>query len=71
MPRALRPAVLALIGLPLALAGLVLLGSPGPGTADLEEVVVYSARHYGQEKAFEEFTKRTGIRVKIFNGNTA
>jgi iron(III) transport system substrate-binding protein len=71
MPRALRPAVLALIGLPLALAGLVLLGSPGPGTADPEEVVVYSARHYGQEQAFEEFTKRTGIQVKVFNGNTA
>ena len=24
-----------------------------------------------QEKAFEEFTKRTGIQVRIFNGNTA
>lgn len=34
------------------------------------EVVVYSARHYGQEAAFEAFTKKTGIQVKIFNGGT-
>ncbi|MGH7278956.1 MAG: extracellular solute-binding protein, partial [Candidatus Rokuibacteriota bacterium] len=35
------------------------------------EVVVYSARHYGQEAAFEAFTRKTGIPVKVFNGSTA
>ena len=69
--RRVRRAVLALSGLLLVVGGLALLVPPAPGTADSAEVVVYSARHYGQEKAFEEFTRRTGIRVKVFNGNTA
>lgn len=35
-----------------------------------EEVVVYSARsHYGQEPAFEAFTKATGITIKNLGGN--
>jgi iron(III) transport system substrate-binding protein len=45
-----------------------------PGTrhsaADPPEVVVYSARHYGQEAAFDAFTKRTGIRLKVLHGST-
>ena len=44
-----------------AVAGL----APGAGAA---EVVVYSARHYGQEAAFDAFTRKTGIQVKILNG---
>jgi iron(III) transport system substrate-binding protein len=40
------------------------------GTAIAAEVLVYSARHYGQEAAFEAFTKKTGIQVKMFNGST-
>ena len=35
-----------------------------------DEVVVYSARHYGQEKAFEAFTQKTGIQIKIRSGDT-
>jgi iron(III) transport system substrate-binding protein len=36
------------------------------------EVVVYSARsHYGPEPAIEAFTRRTGVRVKIFGGNSS
>jgi len=35
-----------------------------------EEVVIYSARHYGQEKAFDAFTKKTGIQIKLLNGDT-
>jgi iron(III) transport system substrate-binding protein len=35
-----------------------------------DEVVVYSARHYGQEPAFEAFTKKTGIAVKMLTGST-
>ena len=34
-----------------------------------EEVVLYSARHYGQEKAFEAFTQKTGIQIKTLNGD--
>ena len=39
-------------------------------SAGAAEVVVYSARHYGQEAAFEAFTKKTGIHVKVLNGGT-
>ena len=34
-----------------------------------DEVVVYSARNYGQEPAFEAFTKDTGIAVRILTGD--
>jgi iron(III) transport system substrate-binding protein len=39
-------------------------------TPAAEEVVLYSSRHYGQEKAFEAFTKQTGIQIKMLNGDT-
>jgi len=40
------------------------------GAAPSAEVVVYSARsHYGQEPAFEAFTRKTGIQVKTFGGD--
>jgi iron(III) transport system substrate-binding protein len=34
-----------------------------------EEVVLYTARHYGQEKAFDAFTQKTGIQIKSLNGD--
>ena len=37
--------------------------------AAADEVVVYSARHYGQEPAFEAFTKATGIAVRVLTGD--
>ena len=40
------------------------------GARAAEEVVMYSARHYGQEAAFEAFTKKTGIQIRILNGET-
>jgi iron(III) transport system substrate-binding protein len=49
-----------------ALAGLA--GQPALASA-AEEVVIYSARHYGQEPAFEAFTKATGIQIKMLNGD--
>jgi len=52
-----------------AVAALALLPSRSPD-AQGPEVVVYSARHYGQEAAFDAFTKRTGIAVKILTGQT-
>lgn len=49
-----------------ALAGLA--GQPAPASA-AEEVVIYSARHYGHEPAFDAFTKATGIQIKMLNGD--
>ena len=49
---------------------------PGAGAwhlaAAADEVVVYSARsQYGQEPAIDAFTRKTGIQVKSFGGNTS
>jgi iron(III) transport system substrate-binding protein len=41
-----------------------------PTGAQAPEVVVYTARHYGQEAAFEAFTRKTGIAVKLLAGQT-
>jgi iron(III) transport system substrate-binding protein len=51
-----------------SLAALVVLSTPS--TAQVPEVVVYSARHYGQEAAFEAFTKKSGVAVKVLTGQT-
>ena len=40
----------------------------GPAAA-AEVVVVYTARHYGQEPVFEAFTKQTGIEMQNFDGS--
>ena len=43
----------------------------GAAGSEAAEVVVYSARsHYGQEPAMEAFTKKTGIQVKSFGGES-
>jgi iron(III) transport system substrate-binding protein len=34
-----------------------------------DEVVIYSARHYGQEPAFDAFTRKTGIQIRMLNGD--
>lgn len=44
---------------------------PGPARGDDREVVVYSARHYGHEAAFEAFTRATGVRIRVLNGSAA
>ena len=52
------------VALGLASAGLA-------ATGEGAEVMVYSARaHYGQEPAMEAFTKKTGIAVKSFGGES-
>jgi iron(III) transport system substrate-binding protein len=50
-----------------------LLGLAVVGPAQAAEVVIYSARsqQYGPETAFETFTKKTGIQVKTFGGNSS
>jgi iron(III) transport system substrate-binding protein len=46
------------------------LGLLPTGANAAEEVVLYSGRHYGQEVAFEAFTKKTGIQIRTLNGET-
>jgi len=53
----------------LAVAALLASLTTGGG-AQPAEVVVYSARHYGQEPAFEAFTRKTGIKLKVLHGST-
>jgi iron(III) transport system substrate-binding protein len=52
------------------LTAVLALLAAGPAPAQSPEVVVYSARHYGQEAAYDAFTKKTGIALKILNGST-
>jgi iron(III) transport system substrate-binding protein len=47
-------------------AGIVLTTGSAPAA---EVVVVYTARHYGQEPVFEAFTKQTGIEMQSFDGS--
>src|SRR5262245_27210682 len=53
--------------------GLGLMLGLGTVAAEAAEVVVYSARssQYGPEAAFDAFTKKTGIQVKTFGGNSS
>jgi len=57
------------------LCSVVMLLAVVPGAVPIvaaEEIVVYSARsHYGQEPAFEAFTRQTGIAIKSFGGNAS
>ena len=46
--------------------GVTLITAPAPAA---EVVVVYTARHYGQEPVFEAFTKQTGIEMQSFDGS--
>ena len=60
---------------PLLAAGLslaTLLASAGCGVFDKPaDLQVYSARHYGSEEVFKEFTKETGITVDFLGGDNA
>jgi iron(III) transport system substrate-binding protein len=58
----------ALVGLIALALGLQLISSRAAQGA--AELLVYSARHYGQEPALDAFTKKTGIQVKMLTGNT-
>ncbi|HEX6211006.1 MAG TPA: extracellular solute-binding protein [Methylomirabilota bacterium] len=53
----------------LALGAALALTVP-PTDAQAPEVVVYTARHYGQEAAFEAFTRKTGVKVTLLAGQT-
>jgi iron(III) transport system substrate-binding protein len=48
----------------------ILVSAWGAPAALADEIVIYSARHYGQEAAFDAFTKKTGIQLKVLNGST-
>ena len=63
--------ITSMLRLTVAACGIVAAGLglvPGPARA-AEEIVLYTARHYGQEKAFEAFTEKTGITIKTLNGD--
>jgi len=62
-----RPTVVVALGLIALALGLELAVA---GATRAGELLVYSARHYGQEAAFEAFTRKTGIQVKMLTGNT-
>ena len=47
------------------LVAVLALAIAGPVPAQGPEIVVYSARHYGREAAFDAFTKKTGVAVKV------
>jgi iron(III) transport system substrate-binding protein len=65
--RLLQPrAMLVLASVAALCAGIVLTTGPAPAA---EVVVVYTARHYGQEPVFEAFTKQTGIEMQSFDGS--
>jgi iron(III) transport system substrate-binding protein len=51
------------------LAILAAVVGPSATAGDGGELVLYSARHYGQEPAFDAFTKKTGIQIKTLNGD--
>lgn len=53
------------------LAGALLLLLAAVSPARAAELVVYSARHYGSEPAFDAFTKKTGVRLRTFNASSA
>jgi iron(III) transport system substrate-binding protein len=53
-----------------ATCGFVALSLAPVVPARASEVLIYSARHYGQEPAFEAFTKKTGIQIKTLSGST-
>jgi iron(III) transport system substrate-binding protein len=61
------PTVVVALGLITLALGLELVVA---GATQAAELLVYSARHYGQEAAFEAFTRKTGIQVKMLTGNT-
>jgi iron(III) transport system substrate-binding protein len=58
--------VLVLASLAALCVGVAL--TPDPAVA-AEVVVIYTARHYGQEPVFEAFTKQTGITLQSFDGS--
>lgn len=55
----------------LALGLLALAPLAAAASAGAAELVVYSARHYGQETAFEAFSRKTRIALRTFNGSDA
>jgi iron(III) transport system substrate-binding protein len=59
-------AMLVLVSVAVLCIGIVLTTGPAPAA---EVVVVYTARHYGQEPVFEAFTKQTGIEMQSFDGS--
>ena len=64
----LRPSWMRIApGLAVAAALLVAVAA----TPAAAELLLYSSRHYPKEPAFEAFTKKTGVTLKVFNASDA
>lgn len=61
----------ALLASGLALASFATTGCSVLGGGDPADLQVYSARHYGSEEVFKQFTKDTGISVDFLGGENA
>jgi iron(III) transport system substrate-binding protein len=57
--------------LSLALVALLLGAALVPAAGAATELVVYSSRHYGNEAAFQAFTRQTGVALKVLNASDA
>jgi iron(III) transport system substrate-binding protein len=56
----------------LGLLASLAMGTISPAAAQVREVRVYSGRHYNTDQAiYEQFTRRTGIRVRLVESNDA
>lgn len=56
----------------LSLLASLVAAAVSPATAQTREVRVYSGRHYNTDKAiYDQFTRRTGIRVRLVESNDA
>ncbi|MEB3262167.1 MAG: iron ABC transporter substrate-binding protein, partial [Cyanobacteriota bacterium] len=66
--RLVRAGLLLLPGTAALAASSVAVLQP-PASSQSQEIGVYSGRHYNTDKAlYREFTRRTGIRVKLLEG---
>jgi iron(III) transport system substrate-binding protein len=70
-PRSIPAPISWLARLAVALLAALAVPASAPAGPAEREVVVYSARHYGNEPAFDAFTRQTGIAIKTFSGSSA
>jgi iron(III) transport system substrate-binding protein len=65
-----RTSLLAMLTVGLGTLASLTMSLTLPSSAQPREIVVYTARHYGQEAAFDAFTKKTGVGIKLLAGQT-
>jgi len=65
-----RTSLLAMLTVGLGTLASLTMSLTLPSSAQPREIVVYTARHYGREAAFDAFTKKTGVGIKLLAGQT-